>query len=157
LPGNLLQASPTDPPQRVGDPVLGVQVRESKAALVAEPALVDLRVVPREDPPQLALPLVGVDVAADGAEPADSRDALELPRADVEARLRRQQRADGTELGDVAGERARVGLVLESGDHRLRAAVERDELVVLGDRLAEARAAVAEDAALAVDRDRRRD
>src|SRR6059058_1866603 len=113
--------------------------------------------VPREDPPQLALALIGVDVAADGAEAADRRDALELPRPDVEARLRRQERADRAKLGDVAGERPGVGLVLEGGDHRLRAAVERDELVVLGHRFAEARAAIAEDAAFAVDRDRRRD
>src|SRR5207244_11322114 len=42
-------------------------------------------------------------------------------------------------------------------EHRLRAAVERDELHVLRHGLAEAGAAVAEDAALAVERDRRRD
>ena len=52
---------------------------------------------------------------------------------------------------------AAVRLVLERRDHRLRAAVDRDELAVLGDLLAEARAAVAEDAALAVERDQRRD
>src|SRR5205085_6156075 len=61
------------------------------------------------------------------------------------------------ELGDVAGEAAAVRLVLEGGDHRLRAAVDRDELAVLGDGLREPRAAVAEDAALAVERDRGRD
>src|SRR5262249_51294073 len=157
FPGDLLEPAPASAPQRVGNPVVGVQVREGKPPLVAEPALVDLGVVPREDPPHLALALVGVDVAADRAEAADRRDALEFPRTDVEARLCRQQRADGAELGDVARERARVGLVFERGDHRLGAPVERDELVVLRDRFAEARAPVAEDAALAIDRDRRRD
>src|SRR3984885_13656003 len=41
-------------------------------------------------------------------------------------------------------------------DERLGAALGEDQLVVLGDLLAEAHAAVAEDAALAVDRDQRR-
>src|SRR5919201_1625410 len=50
-----------------------------------------------------------------------------------------------------------VRLVLERRDHRLRAAVDCDELRVLGNALAEARAAVAEDAALAVERDERGD
>src|SRR5438067_1372641 len=150
-------AAPADAPERIGDPVLGVQVVEAEAALVTEPALVDLRVVAGEDPPDFAFALVGVDVAADRAKSADGRDALQLPGSDLKARLRRQQRADRAELGHVAGERARVGLVLEGRDERLRAAVQGDELVVLGNRLAEARAAVAEDAALAVDRDRGRD
>src|SRR5207253_3587893 len=85
------------------------------------------------------------------------RHVLDLPRARLEAVLRRGEGADGAELDDVAGERRPVGLVLEGRDQRLRAAVARDQLAVLGDRLREARAAVAEDAALAVEGDRRRD
>jgi hypothetical protein len=50
-----------------------------------------------------------------------------------------------------------VRLVLERGDHRRGSAVDRDQLPVLGDVLREACAAVAEDAALAVERDQRRD
>ena len=42
-------------------------------------------------------------------------------------------------------------------DEGVRAALEQDQLVVLGDLLGEAHAAVAEDAALAVDRDQRRE
>src|SRR5438552_6455188 len=57
------------------------------------------------------------------------------------------------ELDHVSGEMRSVRLVLERRDHRLRAAVARDQLAVLGDGLAEARAAVTEDAALAVERD----
>src|SRR5207249_8980507 len=79
------------------------------------------------------------------------------PRPPLEAVLRRQERADRAELGHVAGERARVGHVLEGRDHRQRAAVGGDELAVLRDALAEARAAVTEDAALAVERDGGRD
>src|SRR6185436_9025779 len=47
--------------------------------------------------------------------------------------------------------------VLERGDLGPRAAVDRDELAVLRDALGEPRAPVAEDAALAVERDVRRD
>ena len=133
------------------------EVREGEAALVAEPALVDLGVVAREDALDLALARRRADVAADRAEAADRRHVLDLPRPRLEAVLRRGERADRAELGHVAGEVALVRLVLERRDHRLRAAVDRDELAVLGDRLAEARAAVAEDAALAVERDQRRD
>ena len=42
-------------------------------------------------------------------------------------------------------------------DERVRAALEQDQLLVLGDLLVEAHAAVAEDAALAVERDQRRE
>ena len=139
------------------EPVPGAQVRVREAALVADPALVDLRVVAGEDPLDLPLAHGRVDVAADRAEAADRRHVDDLPRPPLEAVLRRQQRADRAELGHVAGERARVGQVLERRDHRQRAAVCGDELAVLRDALAEARAAVAEDAALAVERDRGRD
>ena len=51
---------------------------------------------------------------------------------------------------------ADVGVAVERADVGVRAALEQDQLVVLGDLLREAHAAVAEDAALAVDRDQRR-
>src|SRR5207237_8524981 len=57
LPGSLLQPVPSDASQRVGDSVLGVEVGEREAALVAEPALVDLGVVAGEDSLDLALAL----------------------------------------------------------------------------------------------------
>ena len=86
---------------------------------------------------------------------ADGRHVLDVPRPRVEAVQRRRERADRAELDDVARERRAVRLVLEGRDLRVRAAVPRDELAVLGDVLGEARAAVAEDAALAVERDER--
>src|SRR5207248_10309618 len=123
----------------------------------AQPALVYLRVVAGADPFGLPLAQVGPRVAAHGAQAADGGDALDLPGPRLEAVLRRQERAHRAELGEVAGERSRVGLVFEGRDHGHRAAVGRDELPILADGFAEARAAVAEDAALAVERDRRRD
>ena len=113
--------------------------------------------VARLDSLHLAFARRRADVAADGAEAADRGDVLDLPGPCLEAVLRRGERAHRAELGDVAGEVTLVGLVLEGCDHGLRPAVDRDELSVFGDRLAEAGAPVAEDAALPVERDQRRD
>src|SRR5487761_206365 len=96
---------------------------EREAALVADPALVDLRVVAGENSLHLALAHRRVDVAADGAHAAHRRHVLDLPRAPFDPVLRRQERADRTELRDVARERTAVWLVLERRDHRHRAAV----------------------------------
>src|SRR5439155_16760254 len=153
VPGEHVEAAAADASQRVGDPVPRAQVREGEAALVAEPALVDLGMVAGEDPLDLSLSRRRLDVAADGAHAADGRYVLDLPRPRLEAVLRRGKRADRAELDHVAGERRAVGLVLEGGDHRLGSAVEGDELAVLGDAFGEAGAAVAEDAALAVEGD----
>src|SRR5207253_10900293 len=68
------------------------------APLVAEPALVELRVIPRADPLDLSLARRRLDVAADGAKAADGGDVLDLPGTGLEAVLRRGQRADGAEL-----------------------------------------------------------
>src|SRR5262249_5704881 len=155
LPRDLLEAATSDPQQRVAQPVLGTQVLIREAALVAEPAAVDVGVVPREDPLDLPFARRRVDVAADRAQPADRRRVLDLPRPGLEAVHRRREGAHGAELDDVAAERRAVRVVFERGDLRLRTAVHRDELAVLGNLFAEARAAVAQDAALTVERDQR--
>ena len=128
-----------------------------EAALVADPAPVDLRVVAARDAAHVALADRGADVAADGAEAADGGDVHDLPGTGLEAVERRGQRADRAELDDVPRERRAVRQVLVRRDLRTRAAVARDQLAVLRHVLREPRAAVAEDAALAVERDRRRD
>src|SRR5580765_4706167 len=84
--------------ERILDPVRRVQMPEGEAALVAEPALVDLGMVTREDPLHLPLASRHADVAADRAEAADGRSVLDLPRPRLEAVLRRGQRADRAEL-----------------------------------------------------------
>src|SRR5262249_9748069 len=126
-----------------------------EATLVAQPPLVDLGVVPGQDALDLALAGRRLDVAADRAETAHGRDVLDLPRACLEAVRRRSQSTDGTKLDHVPAEGSAVGLVVERRDHRRRAALDRDELAVFGDELAEPSAAVAEDAALPVERDQR--
>ena len=107
VPGELAEAAAPHALERVDDPVAGVEVRVGEAALVAEPALVDLGVVAREDPLDLALARRRRDVAADGAEAADGGDVLDLPGPRLEAVLRRGERADGAELDHVAAERRR--------------------------------------------------
>src|SRR6185295_3208878 len=157
VPGELAEPASANAFERVQNPVAGVEVREGEATLVAEPTLVDLGVVAREDPLDLALSGRGRDVAADGTEAAHGRNVLDLPRPRLEPVLRGGQRADGTELDHVAAERRAIRLVLEGRDQRLGAAVAGHELPILGDIRGEARAPVAEDAALTVERDRRRD
>ena len=49
VPRELAEAAQPRPLERVDDPVVGVEMREGEAALVAEPALVDLGVVARDD------------------------------------------------------------------------------------------------------------
>ena len=157
VPRHLLEVPRAALPQWGRDPVGRAQVVVGEASLVAQPALVDLRVDPRLDALDLPFARGRADVAADRAEAADGRHVLDLPRPGFEAVLRRGQGADRADLRDVAGEVAAVGLVLEGRDDRLRAAVDGDEQPILRDLLAEPRAAVAEDAALAVERDQRRD
>src|SRR6185436_15350639 len=142
VPRDLLEALAA-PTEWHRDAVLGAEVRVGEPALVAEPAPIDLGVVPREDAHYLALADRRRRVAADGAARADGRDVLDVPGAGVEAIERRGQRADRAQLDDVAGERRAVRLVLEGRDLRLRAAIACDELTVLGDLLREARAPVA--------------
>ena len=134
LPGHLLEAAAAHA-QQAGRAVRSrcVEVCVRKASLVAEPALVDLGMVAGQDALHLALARRRVDVAADGAQAADGRHVLDLPRPAFEAVRRRRQRTDRAELDHVAAERRPVGLVLEGRDHRLRAAVDGDELAVLGD------------------------
>ena len=143
--------------QRLGDALVDVDGLVREAPAVAEPPVVDLVVLAGEDAQDALVADGELDVALARAERADRARALDVPRARAEAVRLRRQRADGAELDDVAAERGDVGVPVERRDVRVGAALLEDELVVLGDLLAEAHAAVAEDAALAVDRDERRE
>ena len=156
LPGHFLEAATPHAQDRVAQSVLRVEVRVRETTLVAEPAVVDLGMVSGKDALDLALARRRVDVAADGTHPADGRDVLDLPWPGFEAIRRGRERTDRAELDHVAAERRPVGLVPERCDHRAGAAVDGDELAVLGDAFAEASAAITEDAALAVECDQRR-
>ena len=155
VPGDRAEAAVAGADHRPGDPVGRVEHLEGEAALVAEPAVVDLGVVAGVHPQD---PLVAdreADVALARAERADRACLLDVPGPGAEAVGVGGQRPDGAELDDVAVERGDVGPLVEGADERVVAALEQLELLVLGDLLAEADAAVAEDAALAVDRHQR--
>src|SRR3712207_6204811 len=79
-----------------------------------------------------------------------------VPRPRGEAVRDGRERADGAEVDDVAGEAARVAVAGDRPDLLARAAVLHDERLVLGNVLAEPHAPEAVDAALAVERDQRR-
>src|ERR1700722_1145709 len=95
-------------------------------------------------------------VALRRAQCAYRAGVLDVPRASAEAVVARGQRADRAQLDDVAAERRHIGVAVEGRHIGVRAALEQHELIVLGHLLAVAHAAVAEDAALTVDRDRLR-
>jgi len=158
LPGDLAQL-PAVADQRAGDAVVDVDRLVGEAALVAQPAVVDagvaLGVAGQHAHDALVADGEG-DVALRGAQRADAGAALNVPRARAEAVGLRGQRAHRAQLDDVAAERSHVGVAVVRADERVGTALGEDELVVLGDLLAKAHAAVAEDAALAVDRDQRR-
>ncbi len=163
--GGLLQrALPRDGPQiaaiaheRLGDALVDVERLVGEAALVAQPAVVDLDVVARQDAQRALVAHGDRDVALRRAQRAHRARALDVPRARPEAVGPRGERADGAQLDDVAAERRHVGVPVEGRDVGVRAALQQHQLVVLGDLLRVAHAAVAEDAALAVDRDQRRE
>jgi hypothetical protein len=138
--------------QRLRDALVDVGVLERVAALVAQPAVVDLGVVAAEHAHDAVVADRQRHVALRRAQRADRAGALDVPRARAEAVGGARERAHRAQLGDVAAERRHVRAAVEGGDVRVRAALLQDQLVVLGDLLAEAHAAVAEDAALAVDR-----
>ena len=142
---------------RLGDALLGFEHLEAVAAAVAEPAVVDLGVVAANHPFHLLVADGEADVALARAEGADRAGLLDVPGPGAEPVGVVGQRPDRAEVGDVAVEGSDVRAVIEGADEGAIAALQQLQLLVLGDLLAEANAAVAEDAALAVDRDQRRE
>src|SRR5262249_6454149 len=114
---------------------------------------VDLGVRARDQAQDRAVARVQRHVAADAAAAADRRRAREVPRPRAEPVLARGQRADRAQLDRVAGERRRERLARQRTGLAVAAALERDQRLVAGDLVLEARAAVAQDAALLVEHD----
>ena len=144
---------------RGGEAVGGVVDGVREAREVGEPALLHLvvRVRPARDPRDLALARGQLHVGAGGVVAADRGGVGDVPGPRDEAVRDARQRADGAEVDDVAGEAALVVVAREGADLAAGAAVLHDQRAVLGDVLAEADAAEARDAALAVERDERRE
>ena len=69
VPPDGLEVAVAASPERILEPVAGAEVREREAALVAEPALVDLGVVAREDPLDLPSRTVALMLQPTGQSP----------------------------------------------------------------------------------------
>ena len=133
------------------------EVLVAEAALVAVPGLVDRHVGAGE----LTLDLTATGLhglrAARRAAVADGRCGDDVERARLEAVGGGGERTDGADLDDVAGEVRVVRLVLVDRDLLERTAFEQLDERVAGDLLAEAGAACAQHAALAVEQHLRAD
>ena len=133
------------------EPVVAVDGLEAEPALVAEPAPVDRVDVDALVAEDLVAARLHDDPAAHRAARAGALGLVEVPRPGLEAVGRRGERADRADLHGVAAEVAGERVVGEGVDLRLVAAVLEVDERVAGHVLGEAGAAVAEDAALAVE------
>jgi hypothetical protein len=143
--------------ERLGDALVHVEGLVAEAALVAQPAVVHVGVVPLEHPQRELVADGDGDVALRRAEGAHGARALDVPGARAEAVGAGGERPHRAQLDDVAAERRHVGVPVERRHVGVGAALEQHELVVLRELLGETHAAVAEDAPLAVDGDQRRE
>ena len=136
-------------PRIVGEP-------QRVPALVAQPRVVDLELVPREVADDLPATDVDAEVAAAAAVWADAVGGGEVERPRGEAVRRGRERADGADLDGVAAERRRE--VLAGRDRDLLGGAPRIQLdePVAADLVAEAGTARAQHAALAVEAHQRR-
>ena len=141
--------------QGASDALVGVDRLVGEATLVAQPAVVNFGMLSGLHPQHTLVANGELDVALGRAQGADATRALDVPRSGPEAVRVGRQGTHRAELHDVAREWRHVGVAVVGGYERVRAALGEDQLVVLGDLLGEAHAAVAENAALTVDGDQR--
>src|SRR5579864_2626279 len=94
-----------------------------------------------------------MDVAAHAATRTDTGGAVEIPRAADEAILPRGQRPDRTDLRPVALVIRLGRLIVVGADDGVDATLDKGQLALAGNLLAETRAAPAEDAALPIEHD----
>jgi hypothetical protein len=130
-----------------------VDVGVLEAAAIADPALIDVVVLVRRNPDELATALPLRDAAADRASRADGRGLRHVPRARFEPPYAGGEGAHGAKVDDVAAEDRLQGLVELAGDERLHAALVGGQLLLPRDLVVVASAPVAEHAALAVQGD----
>ena len=137
--------------QRGREALVGVDRLEVEPAAVAEPSPVDRVGVDTLVAKDLVAARLDHHTTADRARRARALDLLEIPRSCLEPVRRGGERADRADLHGVAGEVRRERLVRERQHLGVVAAVDEVDQLVAGDLVGEARAAVAQDAALAVE------
>src|SRR5579875_527542 len=123
------------------------------APAIAQPAIVDLVVVARHQAHDLVNAHVHTSIAADAAIVADAGRVLQLPRARPEAIGAGSERADRADFDRVAGEDGVEGAIRGSANLHLVATRDHYEAIVHRNLRTETRAALAENAALAVKQD----
>ncbi|MPN17414.1 hypothetical protein SDC9_164767 [bioreactor metagenome] len=101
--------------------------------------------------------MIGAQLAAAGAVLTRRRGADQVERASLEAVVDAGQGTDRADLDDIAREVALVGMTRVDVDLAQRAPLRQRDEVVAADLFTEARAALAQHAALPVDEDLRRD
>ena len=156
VPGGRLQRQPRVAQERAAEAVLAVDGLEVEAALVAQPAPVDRVVVDALVAQHPVAARLHHDPAPDRARRARRLDLLEVPRPGLEAVRRGGQRPHRADLHGVAAEVAGERVVGERVDLGLVAPVHEVDERVARHLLGEPGAAVAEDAALAVEQHQRR-
>ncbi len=139
--------------ERLPEATIAVDGLEVEAALVAQPAPVDGIDVDAEVAQHLVARGLHGHAAAHRARLAGRLGLLEVPGAGLEAVRLGRQRAHGADLHGVAAEVRRERVVGEGVDLGVVAPVHEVDQRVAGHLLGEARAAVAQDAALAVEED----
>ena len=117
-------------------------------ALVADPVIVDERIVAGLEPPECAAVLLGADVAAGRAARADRVVLREEPGPLLVQEIFVEQGADRAEVDDVAGQRVVDRLAGKDVDLGMVAAPHHLELAGLGDLAGEPDAPGAHDAAV---------
>ena len=143
--------------QRLGDPSFG-ELRVGEASAVAQPAVVHLVVVAGQDSQHALVAHGQRHVALRRAQRAHRARVLHVPGpAPGSGSCARSSAPTGHSSTMLPLNGAMYGLPVEGRHVGVGAALEQHQLVVLGYLLAEAHAAVAQDAALPVDRDRRRE
>ena len=119
LPGDRAQLAAVADHRR-GDALVDVDRLVGEAALVAQPAVVDLGVVAPEHAQHALVAHGEGDVALRRAQRAHRARALDVPRARAEAVGLRGQRPHRAQLDDVAAERRDVGVPVEGRDVGVR-------------------------------------
>jgi hypothetical protein len=89
---------------------------EAEAALVAQPAIVDVMVVAGEHPLDALVADRELHVALARAQRADRPRVLDVPRAGAEAVRLGGEGPHGAQLDDVPVERGDVGAIVEGAD-----------------------------------------
>ena len=142
---------------------------EAQPAFIAQPALVDVDIAPADRSVDLAVGcgvagnaathrasrMIDAQIAAGAAAAADRAGSLEKPDAHLESKIRAGQRANRTDIDDIAGIWIVERLIAVNGDFRSVSAIQDDDLAGLRHVARESDAARAEDAAFLIQLDQR--